>query len=147
MREAWQKVERHLDEGRGSASLKKPVVSRIVMNCLMEGHGKDFRVHAAVVMPNHVHAVLEIHPGSRLSLVAQRIKGASSRQINKLLGRRGRLWQPEYFDRLIRNEDHLRRCIGYTLWNPVKAGLCEDPRRFASSTANEFYARQIAVAD
>src|SRR5579862_9784630 len=116
MREAWRKIERHLDRGIGSACLRSPAISRLVMESFMEGHSIYYRVHAAVVMPNHVHAVVEIGSKSSLAEVAKQIKGASARKVNRVLGRTGRLWQPDYFDRLIRSEQHLNRCIGYTHW-------------------------------
>lgn len=34
------------------------------------------------------------------------------------------LWQNEYWDRFIRNENHFQNSISYILENPVKAGLC-----------------------
>ena len=35
----------------------------------------------------------------------------------------GHFWEREYFDTLIRDEEHLKRAIRYTEANPVKAGL------------------------
>lgn len=141
--ELYRAVEANLDEGRGSACLRNPVVGRLVMESLLGGHLEDYVLHAAVVMPNHVHAVLTVGPETNLNNVMQRIKGSSSRSVNQLLGRTGRLWQPEYFDRLVRNPDHFERCIEYTHWNPVKAKLVVDPRHYACSTANPFYAERI----
>ena len=34
-----------------------------------------------------------------------------------------RIWQPDYFDRFMRDEDHLYRTIDYIEMNPVRAGL------------------------
>ena len=36
---------------------------------------------------------------------------------------RGPLWQPEYWDRLIRSENHYYKCAEYIRQNPEKAGL------------------------
>jgi len=49
----------------------------------------------------------------------------TARQINQALGKRGQLWQHDCFDRLIRDEDHLRNVIRYIRRNPVKARLRE----------------------
>jgi REP element-mobilizing transposase RayT len=113
------------------------------MQVVMDGHGGAYVVRAAVVMPNHVHLVLTMAVGSTLAKVMQQIKGASAHSVNQLLGRRGRLWQPEYFDRVVRDAEHLHRCIHYVHWNPVKARLCVDPRHYAMSTANPSYANAI----
>jgi hypothetical protein len=40
-----------------------------------------------------------------------------------VLGGTGRFWYPEFFDRYIRDADHLERVVGYIDDNPVRAGL------------------------
>ncbi len=139
----YRRADLALDEHRGQALLRPPHVGRIVMETLFASHGTTYQVRAAVVMPNHVHAVLAIEPKVELGDVMHAIKGASARRVNEILGRRGRLWQPDYFDRLVRNDDHLRRCVGYIHWNPVKAKLCDDPKHWANSTANPHYAEGL----
>lgn len=117
------------------------------MEAILAGHSQSYHVIAAVVMPNHVHAVLRIERGVALADVVRGIKGASAHGVNRLLGREGRLWQPDYFDRVVRSAGHLERCVGYVHWNPVKAGLCDDLRHYVCSTANPFYEDRIAVCD
>lgn len=138
-------VEQHLDEHRGEALLRPVPVGRLMMQKLIEGHGSAYDVLAAAVMPNHVHAVLRIAEHMSLGEVMKSIKGGSAFDINELLGRKGRLWQPDYFDRLIRSSDHLHRCIKYTHWNPVKARLCDDPAKYVNSTANPVYAEKFGL--
>ncbi|MFO7696344.1 MAG: transposase, partial [Anaerolineae bacterium] len=58
-------------------------------------------------MPNHVHALIEILEGHALSSTVQSWKTYSANACNRLLGRSGRFWEPEYYDRRIRNERHL----------------------------------------
>jgi len=53
-------------------------------------------------------------------------KGFTARQINKLLGRSGNLWQRDYFDRLVRDEKHFANCVRYIRRNPEKARLGND---------------------
>jgi hypothetical protein len=53
-----------------------------------------------------------------------RVKGASSHAINRLLSRKGAVWQSEYFDRMVRGEDDLRATVDYVCANPVAAALC-----------------------
>ena len=48
--------------------------------------------------------------------------------INKVLGKKGSLWQKESYDSLIRNENGLGQALEYIVNNPVKAGLVEDWR-------------------
>ncbi len=93
------------------------------------------KIYAWAIMPNHTHAVLRPHPGTDLSNLLQVWKGASAHRINSILGRKGRLWQKESFDHLVRHSGSLEKFIGYTLENPVKAGLKDWP--FASRTEYE----------
>jgi REP element-mobilizing transposase RayT len=74
-------------------------------------------------MPNHAHVVVRLLPGANLSAVLKTWKQYSSHAANQVLGRRGRFWRPESYDRLIRNEQEYLRAIQYVIENPVKAGL------------------------
>ena len=79
-------------------------------------------------MPNHVHVVAEMLAGHSMSNIVKSWKSFISRQANAHLGRTGTFWEPDYFDRYMRNEDHLVRTIEYVENNPVKAGLvCKPP--------------------
>jgi REP element-mobilizing transposase RayT len=42
---------------------------------------------------------------------------------NRALGRTGRFWQPDYYDRYVRDRSHFDRAVMYIHENPVKAGL------------------------
>jgi hypothetical protein len=59
------------------------------------------------------------------------IKGASAHKINKLLGRRGRVWQQESFDHVLRSSENLDAKISYLLENPVRAGLVSEWSHYA----------------
>ena len=63
------------------------------------------------------------------------IKGFSARSINKLLGETGKVWQPDYFDRYIRDAKHFATAVRYIENNPVKAGFVAKPEdwRFGSA--------------
>ena len=55
---------------------------------------------------------------------------------HEAIGGQGRLWQPDYFDRLIRDQEHFEKVAKYITWNPVKAGLCNDPALWPHSSGN-----------
>jgi REP element-mobilizing transposase RayT len=90
--------------------------------------GEQYELSAYVVMPNHVHLLVrpysdKLHPLERLE---QAWKSNSARNINSLRNAAGTLWQPESFDRMIRDEEHLWKCLQYIGSNPRRAGLaCE----------------------
>lgn len=87
-------------------------------------------MHAFVVMPDHVHLLftpLENDRGEPYSLteIMKGIKGASSHSVNKLLDRRGTLWEPESFDRIVRSSNDFEYRVIYIVQNPVAAGLAK----------------------
>jgi REP element-mobilizing transposase RayT len=57
-------------------------------------------------------------------------------KINHFLGRSGTVWAADYYDRLIRDEDHYYKCRSYIRKNPVKAGLCDEPQDWEFSSAS-----------
>ena len=130
-----QKVEKYLDENCEGHLLGNPVAARAVVEVLLRGEPSQYTIQAFAVLPNHCHAVLQLAEGVDMSTAMQSVKSISSHRINKLLGRKGRLWQPEYFDRLIRNEEHLVRTVDYVEYNPVKARLCLTPQDWPYSSA------------
>ena len=102
---------------------------------LVRFDSERYRLLAWVVMPNHAHVVAEVMDGWPLGDIVGAWKGASARRINRFFGLKGRLWQPGYFDRYIRDENHLRRAIVYVEENPVKAGFVADAEDWEFSSA------------
>jgi REP element-mobilizing transposase RayT len=115
--EAW------LDRGHGSCALRDPVLAALVEDALLCFDGQRCRVLAWVVMPNHVHVLVEVFQGWPLRSLMKSWKSYTARAINSRLGHRGAVWQADYFDRFIRDDAHLRSEIDYIEENPVKAGL------------------------
>jgi REP element-mobilizing transposase RayT len=76
-------------------------------------------------MPNHVHLLCTPAAGHDLAGIMHSLKSFTSNEANQLLGRKGRFWQKEYFDRYIRNARHFAKVVAYIENNPVKARLCE----------------------
>ncbi|MEK6728931.1 MAG: hypothetical protein AABY76_02775 [Planctomycetota bacterium] len=52
------KVEAFLDSGYGECWLKREDIGKLVAKALCRFDGERYKLHAWVVMPNHVHAVL-----------------------------------------------------------------------------------------
>jgi REP element-mobilizing transposase RayT len=85
-------------------------------------------------VPNHVHLIVDVWDVPLAKLIND-WKGKSSREANKLLGRRGPFWQEDYYDTLVRDEAHLKRAIRYTEQNPVKAFLVKTANDWLWSSA------------
>ena len=86
-------------------------------------------------MPNHVHVIVEMVQGHSLSDIVRSWKSFTSHRANARLGRTGSFWYADYFDRYMRNEEHLAQTIGYVEQKSVKAGLVRDPRDWPFSSA------------
>jgi len=61
-----------------------------------------------------------------LADIMDAVKGASAHKVNKVLGRKGPLWQPESFDHVVRSSENLDAKIAYLLENPIRAGLVKE---------------------
>jgi REP element-mobilizing transposase RayT len=102
----------------------------LVMTVIQEQHHKTIDLDAAVVMPDHVHAIVRVIEPRTLSQLLQQIKGRSSRQINRILGRQGRVWLVESVDHIVRHSAELEEKLEYIRQNPVKRGLTSYPDRY-----------------
>ena len=85
-------------------------------------------------MPNHVHLLFKVFAVPMSQLLGA-WKGFTAKQANKVLGRRGKLWQDGYWDTFMRDEEHERRTRKYIEANPVKAGLVSDVKAWPWSSA------------
>jgi REP-associated tyrosine transposase len=109
-------------------------VRQIVIETCLAGNGRKFRLYGVVVMPDHVHVLLTplSDPNGSFSIaeIMQAIKGASAHRINRALGRKGKVWEEESFDRSLRREEKIGDKLDYMLWNPVGAGLAQHPLEY-----------------
>jgi len=106
------------------------------METRMRANRWTVELNAVVVMPDHVHMVfvpkidmqkLEVFS---LARITKAIKGTSAHLINREMGRAGRVWQEESFDRVLRTSEKLDEKIAYILNNPVRKGLTQSPQEY-----------------
>jgi putative DNA methylase len=107
--------------------LPEEVRAMVLHHCLHD-HGTKYQLHAAVIMPDHVHVLLTPLTDANgdtfgLAEILQAIKSTSARNINRALGRSGRVWQEESFDTMLRSGESIRQKAEYICANPVRAGL------------------------
>lgn len=146
-RELRIKIEEYLDAGIGDCILNQTEVAQIVQDALLFYDSKLYRLIAWVIMPNHIHLLLTPNEGVSLSNIMKDLKGFTARSINKHLGRSGHVWQPEYFDRYIRSEDHYNKAVRYIENNPVKAKLVDRPEDWQFSSASPLRNADILVRE
>jgi REP element-mobilizing transposase RayT len=130
-----KKIEAWLDRGHGDCWLRQREVAEFIEQILLAADGRDYQMQAWVVMPNHVHLVVDVGDMPLVKLI-NGWKGKSSRLANVLLRRNGKFWQEDYYDTVVRDEAHLKRAIHYTEQNPVKALLAKAAREWPWSSAS-----------
>ncbi len=108
----------------GPMWLSNTGVTKLVADALHYRDGKQYRLDAFSIMPNHVHIVFQ--PSMReelpesLSSIMHSLKRNTAKRANEVLGRSGTFWEHETY---IRNQGEWKRIVRYVLNNPVKAGL------------------------
>jgi menaquinone-specific isochorismate synthase len=117
------KVEVFLNNRQGSCWMMRDDVAELVQKALLHFDGTRYDLLAWCVMPNHVHVVVWPRPEHSLESILHSWKSFTSRQIGKLVGKTGTVWQAEYYDHLIRDQEDLSHAIEYVLNNPLVAGL------------------------
>ena len=90
----------------------------MVADSLKFHHSTKYDLHSWVVMPNHGHILLTPLAGHHMPDVMHSIKSYTAQQANKMLGRSGKFWQHESFDRYIRNWKHFNAVTRYIQRNP-----------------------------
>ena len=81
---------------------------------------------AYVVMPDHLHWLLELRSDKSLGRVVGYLKGRTARRINIARRQTTKVWQPGFHDRALRRTEDLHEAGYYILNNPVRAGLVSD---------------------
>ena len=97
---------------------------RALVNVLMKESHRA-KTLAYVVMPDHLHWLMQLEQDTPLGDLMRSVKGVSSWQINRRLKRSGRLWQPGFHDHALRGEEDLIATARYVVANPLRAGLVQ----------------------
>jgi putative transposase len=112
-----------LDACHGRCLLRRPDLARIVGDALLHFDGERYRMGDFIIMPTHVHLLAAFATAEAMTRQSDSWLHYTAAQINRLIGEKGKLWQQEPFDHLVRSleqYEHLRR---YIADNPRKAGL------------------------
>ncbi|MDA0284803.1 MAG: transposase [Planctomycetota bacterium] len=113
----------HLDKGHGECVLRRPELAKIVANSLWHFDGQRYQLGEFVVMPNHVHLLVALLGDTDIEAQCYSWKKFAATQINRVLGEKGRFWQEESFDHLVRSPEQFDCLRRYIAENGPKAGL------------------------
>ena len=129
--------------------LLRQVVAKVKGMC-------PFIIHAWVVLPDHIHCVIELPPNDedfplRWRLIKQGFSKAlptheyrSDVRINR--GERG-IWQRRYWEHLIRDEADFHAHLNYVHINPLKHGLVQRVIDWPYSTFHRYCQQGIYPID
>lgn len=134
---AFVTADRELERtALGPSWLKQPPVAECVTETIQHGEQARalYQLIAFVVMPNHVHLLID--PKAPAPKIMQFVKGVSAKRANELIHRTGlRFWQDESFDHWVRSSKELGNIIRYIEFNPVRANLALEPQLLRYSSA------------
>ncbi|MCA1594077.1 MAG: transposase [Acidobacteria bacterium] len=100
-------------------------VAQSTLDCLRVLRSKlNFYVYAYCLMPDHFHALLGVGvSGKSLSAICGAFKSLSTRAYWQWY--EGKLWQRQFFDHVVRNEEDFFETVEYIKLNPMRKGLVE----------------------
>ena len=102
---------------------RRPVFSdfrsaRLLINALRAAQTRDEATTLAfVVMPDHLHWLLQLEEGASLSSVVGAVKAVAAHGLGE------RIWQSGFHDHAVRQEEDLANLARYIVANPLRAGL------------------------
>jgi REP element-mobilizing transposase RayT len=123
------------------AWLSKYEIAELVFENFAWLEQRGWRIYAAVIMLNHVHAVVRHTDGRNGELLGElgQYKSYTGDRANRILGRKGKFWAEEGFDHWCRDESKVIGACRYTCLNPVKAGLVKTWRDWSWVRCEEEY--------
>ena len=106
----------------------------------------DVKVHAFVLMTNHVHLLMTPYRNNGVSRVMQTLGRNYVRYVNTEYRRSGTLWEGRFKSSLVQTGEYLFAVYKYIELNPVRAGIVEHPKDyFWSSYHHNIGKREISV--
>ncbi|MGO8748142.1 MAG: hypothetical protein ACLQNE_19380 [Thermoguttaceae bacterium] len=115
--------EDFLDACQGRCLLRRPELARIVADSLLHFDRQRYRIGDFVVMSNHVHLLAAFAADDAMKVQCDSWLHYTAFQINKAIGEKGKFWQQEPFDHLVRSLEQYEYLRQYIADNPHKAGL------------------------
>jgi putative transposase len=97
-----------------------------------------FLLTAWVFLPDHWHAILFPRYPATISRVMESIKVGSTLRVNASRKESGLLWQPRFFDRVLRSVKEYNEKAEYIHMNPVRAGLVERMEHWRWSSVHDY---------
>jgi putative transposase len=135
---------RHLlrNDLRARKSLRLTPLGNLVLEHwqAIPSHFSNAKLHSLVVMPSHLHGLIELSgkptspvaeirrrrfdsdavPANSLPAIVRSFKAIVARRAHRELGFKGELWHRNYFERIIRDGREFANATQYIIDNPTK---------------------------
>ena len=111
-------------------------LARIVVEQIVDCRERGFyKLHAFVVMPDHLHVLLTPRETTTIEKAMQMIKGGSSHRIGQDRPQKFPIWHTGFHDRWMRSLGEFHDTKHYIDQNPVVAKLVERTEDYVFSSA------------
>lgn len=105
------------------------------LECLKKAAEKHAcRIHAYVLMNNHVHLLLTPNSEDSVGKMFQGLGGEYTPYINRKYRRCGSLWEGRHKGNIIESSRYLLTVMRYIEMNPVRAGMVGQPAEYRWSS-------------
>lgn len=118
-----QRWHENLDDCHGCCLLREPLHAGVVADSLLKFEGERYDLERFVIMPNHVHLLVQMRFGWDLREQCEGWLRYTGRQINQRRETSGAFWQSEPFDHIVRSDIQFEYLQKYIADNPRKAHL------------------------
>ena len=99
-----------------------------VLRSLVAEH--RFRLHDFVIMPYHIHLLIEVAEEMTIEKAMQLVKGRFSYRLKKETSYLGEVWQRGFSEVQVLGKESYEKHRNYIAMNPVKAGLVDSPEKY-----------------
>ena len=105
-----------------------------------------FELYAYCLMNSHVHLLINEQDGT-ISDIIKKISGTYAVWYNKKHDRVGHLFQNRFRSKPVKDDKYFFAVLHYILYNPVKAGLCNNIEEYEFSSAREYLFDERGITD
>jgi len=106
--------------GAGLASLREATVFAGLVRAFAAASNDGFRLLQFSVQSDHLHLLVESDTPTRLTRGVQGLAVRTAKAINRVLGRRGRVWSDRFHAHVLRTPREVRNALVYILNNARK---------------------------
>jgi putative transposase len=123
-------------------------LANIVIEQMVSCRDRGFyKLHAFVLMPDHLHVLLTPGETTSVEKAVQMIKGGSAFRIGKEKPQKFPIWHSGFHDRWMSDEQEYRGSRRYIEQNPVEAKLAATPEEYEYSSAMGKYVLDLSQFD